>query len=84
VLGCLKTATLKRSQATIAGSITGIAGPDGGSAEKPVGTVCFAWANSTQCVNTSTQYFAGNRQQIRQQATVFLMQRLINALKQVN
>ncbi len=77
---------LKHSQSQIAGSITGIAGPDGGSAEKPVGTVCFAWtglnkSTRNQPANTVTQHFAGNRQQIRQQATAFLMQQLVNSLK---
>ncbi|HSI25587.1 MAG TPA: CinA family protein [Methylotenera sp.] len=75
---------LKHSQAQIAGSITGIAGPDGGSTEKPVGTVCFAWIGLNKSANTATQHFAGNRQQIRQQAAAFLMQRLIELLKQTN
>ncbi len=80
-LGCLKAGVLKHSQAQVAGSITGIAGPDGGSAEKPVGTVCFAWAILNQPANTVTQHFAGNRQQVRQQATAFLMQQLVESLK---
>lgn len=84
VQGCLKIDGLNHSQAQVAGSITGIAGPDGGSIEKPVGTVCFAWAGLNKPTNTSTQQFAGNRQQIRQQATAFLMQQLVNLLKQAH
>ncbi len=80
-LGCLKSCVLKHSHAQIAGSITGIAGPDGGTTAKPVGTVCFGFAQANQCL-TSTQYFTGNREEIRQQATVFLMQQLINSLAQ--
>lgn len=75
---------LKLSHSQIAGSITGIAGPDGGSAQKPVGTVCFAWTNSNQPISMTTQKFAGNRQQIRQQATAFLMQQLIKSIKQTH
>jgi nicotinamide-nucleotide amidase len=79
--GCLKKGALKNSQAQIAGSITGIAGPDGGSIEKPVGTVCFGIAVSNKC-HTSTQYFTGNREEIRQQATIFLLRQLIDRLSQ--
>ena len=73
--------TLKLSHSQIAGSVTGIAGPDGGNAQKPVGTVCFAWAGVNQPASTITKYFQGNRQQIRQQATAFLIQQFIERLK---
>ena len=70
---------LKHSHAHIAGSITGIAGPDGGTAAKPIGTVCFAIAQAHVC-RPYTQYFAGSRKEIRKQATVFIMQKLIAQL----
>ena len=78
-LGCLKASAVKHSQAHIAGSITGIAGPDGGTADKPVGTVCFGIAQAKQ-YTTITQHFAGNREAIRQQAAIAMMAELINQL----
>ena len=79
VLGCLKASTAKHSQAHIAGSITGIAGPSGGTADKPVGTVCFGIAQAKQ-YTTITQHFTGNREAIRQQAAIAMMAELINQL----
>ena len=55
---------LKHSHANVAISITGIAGPDGGTPEKPVGTVCFAWAYADKIIS-ATKKTNGNRQQIR-------------------
>lgn len=75
---------LTNSHANIAGSITGIAGPDGGSAEKPVGTVCFAWVGSHIKLRTTTQQFSGNRDEIRQQAAMFLLEKLLAQLNQTN
>lgn len=71
---------LSNSHADIAGSITGIAGPDGGTPEKPVGTVCFAWVGHDDAIKTATQSFKGDRTQIRQQATQFLMTSLLTTL----
>jgi len=71
---------LKNSAAQIVGSITGIAGPDGGSPEKPVGTVCFAWAGKNLPISTCTHWFDGNRNDIRQQATIFMIAGLIERL----
>jgi nicotinamide-nucleotide amidase len=72
---------LKNSHAQIAGSITGIAGPDGGSKEKPVGTVCFAWVGTKLPLSTTTKRFFGNRQEVRQQAAIAMMSGLIERLK---
>ncbi len=73
--------TLKNSHAHITGSITGIAGPDGGTLEKPVGTVCFAWAEINKPTSTTTKHFAGDREEIRQQAAIEMMAGLIDRLK---
>ena len=85
-LGCLKASVLKPSafkysHAQVAGSITGIAGPDGGSKEKPVGTVCFAWVGDKLMLSTTTKRFFGNREELRQQAAIALMAGLIERLK---
>lgn len=74
---------LQHSQANISASITGIAGPDGGSAEKPVGTVCFGWGEkegSKLTAATAQTLFAGDRQAIRHQAVAYLMANLIKKL----
>ena len=82
-LGCLKKSALKHNHAQIAGSITGIAGPDGGSKEKPVGTVCFAWVGTKLPLSTTTKRFFGNRQEVRQQAAIAMMSGLIERIKRL-
>lgn len=71
---------LKNSHAHIAGSITGIAGPDGGTPEKPVGTVCLAWASNDFVAQAETKLFTGNRESVRQQAAIALMTGLVDRL----
>jgi nicotinamide-nucleotide amidase len=65
------------SGSDIALSITGIAGPTGGSVEKPVGTVCFAWVLANNAITSETKLFEGNRKIIREQACEFALQRLL-------
>lgn len=58
---------LAHSDADVAVAVTGIAGPDGGTPEKPVGTVFIAWADKNGAVKVAKKQFAGNRRQIRAQ-----------------
>ena len=59
---------LKQGRADIVASVTGIAGPDGGTPEKPVGTVCFAWTSKDHPTKTCQLLLSGNRQEIRQKS----------------
>ncbi len=56
---------LERSRAGIAIAVTGLAGPGGGSREKPVGTVCFGLAQRGRPTATATHIFPGERTAIR-------------------
>ncbi|MBU6397910.1 MAG: nicotinamide-nucleotide amidohydrolase family protein [Rhodospirillales bacterium] len=61
-----------RAHTNAAVSVTGIAGPDGGSAEKPVGTVWFGLATAAGSVSEH-RLFIGNRDEIRAQAVAFAL-----------
>lgn len=61
-VGCMQ-----RSEADLAISVTGIAGPDGGTLDKPVGTVCFGWAHKMG-THTETKIFEGDRTEVRYQS----------------
>ena len=68
---------LQHSQAQIAAAITGIAGPDGGTREKPVGTVWFAWARAGGHTRATLHHFDGDREAVRRQSVITLLQGLI-------
>lgn len=67
---------LKNSHAHAALAVSGIAGPGGGTAEKPVGTVCFAWGLTNDEVSSETRIFAGDRSEVRRQAVVHALRGL--------
>ncbi len=68
--------SLDNSQADIAVSVSGIAGPGGGSTDKPVGTVCFGWQRKGQQAIVETCIFDGDRDSIRMQAVDFALNKL--------
>ncbi len=68
---------LERSHAQIAVSVSGTAGPSGGTPQKPVGTVCFGWGAKGGAVQTAVKRFDGDREAVRRQAVVFALERVL-------
>lgn len=68
---------LAASHAELALAVTGVAGPAGGSPDKPVGTVCFAWALRGVQPVTRRERFAGDREAVRRATVVYALSRLI-------
>lgn len=78
VAGEMAAGALARSHADVAVAITGIAGPTGGTAAKPVGLVWFAWAHRGGTVQCRRFVFAGDRQAVRHQSVGVALQGLID------
>lgn len=71
---------LARSHAQAAIAVSGTAGPGGGTLEKPVGTVCLAWATADGQPTSETRHFAGDREAVRRQAVQHALDGLLNLL----
>jgi len=76
----------RKADVNIAISITGIAGPTGGSPEKPVGTVCFGWSIKQDVSNdvktiAITKQFSGDREIVREQACDYALSKLLELLQ---
>jgi nicotinamide-nucleotide amidase len=70
---------LRRSHATVAVAVTGVAGPAGGTAAKPVGLVCFAWASAGE-TRSESRRFDGDRAAVRRQAVERALQGVMDLL----
>jgi len=77
----MASGALNNSRAQAALAISGIAGPGGGTAEKPVGTVWIAWAFANGAVASEKRVFAGDRREVRQQAVERALQGLLERLE---
>jgi nicotinamide-nucleotide amidase len=65
---------LATTKADVAVAISGVAGPGGGSDDKPVGTVWFAWGRSPADTEAVVEYFSGDRDAVRRQAVRFALE----------
>ena len=93
VAAAMAAGALRHSRADFGVAVTGIAGPDGGSADKPVGTVCFGWSRrggggagegegiGAGGPKTRRVLFAGNRQQVREQSVETALQGLLELVE---
>ncbi|WP_375192030.1 nicotinamide-nucleotide amidase [Marinobacter sp.] len=74
---------LAATGASVAVAISGVAGPGGGSEEKPVGTVWFAWGSSPASTVAVVRHFEGDRDQVRRQAVLYALQGVTDFLGEV-
>ena len=69
--------SLERADANLAMAVTGVAGPGGGSAKIPVGTICMAWAfrRNYLKVYSETKVFSGTRNEIREAVVKYMLEK---------
>ncbi|UOG90528.1 MAG: nicotinamide-nucleotide amidase [Candidatus Thiothrix sulfatifontis] len=80
VTAAMATGALLHSRAQVAVSVSGIAGPGGGTITKPVGMVCFGWVAQDGKIRTATQYFDGDREAVRYQAVQYALHCVLQML----
>ena len=71
---------MQHSQAQVSLAVSGIAGPDGGTADKPVGTVWFAWCVKEMMCVSHMHHLMGNRAEIRAQSVHIALQGVLDLL----
>ncbi len=83
VVGEMADGVLHLSGADVAVAVSGIAGPDGGTDDKPVGTVWFAWAvrdGANALIDTSCEHFSGDRELVRELAVAHALQGILERI----
>ncbi|MHB1091768.1 CinA family protein [Thiobacillus sp.] len=78
--GAMAAGALAHSHAQAALAISGIAGPSGGTPQKPVGLVCYGWALKNGTLMSSTCRLSGDREEIRSRAVAAALRGLIDLL----
>jgi len=71
---------IARSHAQVAVAVSGVAGPSGGTRDKPVGTVCFAWNTKKGKLKSATKRFAGDREAVRRQSVAHALKGVLELL----
>ena len=72
---------IARSHAQVSVAVSGVAGPGGGSPEKPVGTVCFAWSGKKGSMGSTVRRLRGSRATIRRQSVALALEGLLRRLE---
>ena len=78
--GEMAAGALEAGGVEVAVAVTGIAGPSGGSADKPVGTVCFGYAVRGRAPQTEREVFPGDRREVRARTVAHALRRLIDII----
>lgn len=82
IAAAMAQGALANSEAHIAISTTGIAGPGGAVPGKPVGTICFGWLVGG-VTHTERKVFAGDRQAVREQTVAYALDRLLRYVEEL-
>ena len=71
---------LARSHGHVAVAVSGVAGPTGGTAQKPVGMVCFAWGMRGAEPYATTRLLSGDREAVRRQSVIVVLEGVLELL----
>jgi len=80
VVAAMARGAVDDSRAEVGVAVSGIAGPGGGSPDKPVGTVCFGWALPGDIVETEMHRFSGDRDEVRRASVATALEGLLQRL----
>lgn len=83
VAQAMAAGALARSEADCAVAVTGVAGPGGGTPQKPVGMVCFGWAVKQKPVATETVHFPGDRRTVREVSVAHALSGLLKLAREL-
>lgn len=75
---------LQYSHAQIGLAVSGVAGPGGATADKPVGTVCLAWARLDHLTSSSTIHFLGDREAVRRAAVMAALRGVLEMIQDID
>ena len=81
VAAAMARGAVEYSRADVAVATSGIAGPDGGTPDKPVGTVCFGWAMPDDVVETEIHLLPGDRDEVRRATVAVAFEGLLQRLR---
>lgn len=80
VVAAMAEGAIAHSRAHCSMAVSGVAGPDGGSSDKPVGTVWFAWSRGPDRTVTECCHFTGDRRAVREQSIAHAIKGMVSYL----